>query len=157
MSWGLYFGFFGLSMVKFLFAPFGGPAAGLTFIETYLSCIAGAIFCAFIFYFSAEFFMIRAHKKRKEQIRLALENGTPLKPKKSFTKTNKIIVRLKNKLGIYGIAMYAPFFLSVPIGSIITAKFYGKEKRTFPIIIFGIVINGLITSSMAYGLNHVVF
>jgi len=49
MNWGAYLGFFGLAMIKFLFAPFGGPLAKLTFIETYLSCISGAIFCAIIF------------------------------------------------------------------------------------------------------------
>lgn len=156
MSWGLYFGFFGLSMIKFLFAPFGGPAAGLTFIETYLSCIAGAMVCAFIFYFSAEFFMKRAHNKRVEGIKEALKMGIELKRKKVFTKTNKLVVKMKRKLGIYGISMYAPLFLSVPVGSIITAKFYGKDKRTFPLILGGIVINGLITSGLAYGINHII-
>lgn len=149
MNWGAYLGFFGLAMIKFLFAPFGGPLAKLTFIETYLSCISGAIFCAIIFYFSAEFFMIRAHKKRKLLIQQAKEKGVELKRKKAFTKTNKAIVRMK-RLGIVGICFYAPFFLSVPIGSIISAKFFGKDKRTFPLIVIGIGVNGLITTGLAY-------
>lgn len=149
MNWGAYLGFFGLAMIKFLFAPFGGPLAKLTFIETYLSCISGAIFCAIIFYFSAEFFMIRAHKKRKLLIQQAKEKGVELKRKKAFTKTNKAIVKMK-RLGIVGICFYAPFFLSVPIGSIISAKFFGKDKRTFPLIVLGIGINGLITTGLAY-------
>lgn len=149
MNWGAYLGFFGLAMIKFLFAPFGGPLAKLTFIETYLSCISGAIFCAIIFYFSAEFFMIRAHKKRKLLIQQAKEKGVELKHKKAFTKTNKAIVRMK-RLGIVGICFYAPFFLSVPIGSIISAKFFGKDKRTFPLIVIGIGVNGLITTGLAY-------
>lgn len=149
MNWGAYLGFFGLAMIKFLFAPFGGPLAKLTFIETYLSCISGAIFCAIIFYFSAEFFMIRAHKKRKLLIQQAKDKGIELKHKKAFTKTNKAIVRMK-RLGIVGICFYAPFFLSVPIGSIISAKFFGKDKRTFPLIVIGIGVNGLITTGLAY-------
>lgn len=149
MNWGAYLGFFGLAMIKFLFAPFGGPLAKLTFIETYLSCISGAIFCAIIFYFSAEFFMIRAHKKRKLLIQQAKDKGVELKHKKRFTKTNKAIVKMK-RLGIVGICFYAPFFLSVPIGSIISAKFFGKDKRTFPLIVLGIGINGLITTGLAY-------
>lgn len=136
-------------MIKFLFAPFGGPLAKLTFIETYLSCIAGAIVCAVIFYFSAEFFMIRAHKKRKLLIQQAKEKQIELKRKKAFTKTNKLIVKMK-RLGIVGICFYAPFFLSVPVGSIISAKFFGKDKRTFPLIVLGIGINGLITTGLAY-------
>ena len=137
-------------MIKFLFTPFGGPKAGLSFVETYIVCVAGALLSAAIFFFSSEFFLIRAHKKRKEMIIKSLETGIPLKQKKKFTKTNKLIVRIKHKLGIIGVAFYAPLFLSIPIGTIITAKFYGKEKRTFPLIILGIGINGVITTGIAY-------
>lgn len=150
MNWGLYFGLFGLSMVKFLFAPFGGPKLGLSYLETYVSCVAGAICCAIIFYFSAEFFMIRAHKKRKKMREDALAKGVEPKHKKKFTRTNKFIVRIKRRFGIYGISMYAPLILSVPIGSIISAKFYGKDKRTFPLILAGIVMNGALTTGLAY-------
>lgn len=150
MLWGKYIGFFGFSMIKFLFTPFGGPKAGLSFVETYIVCVAGALLSAAIFFFSSEFFLIRAHKKRKELILKSLETGIPLKQKKKFTKTNKLIVRIKHKLGIIGVAFYAPLFLSIPIGTIITAKFYGKEKRTFPLIILGIGINGVITTGIAY-------
>lgn len=150
MLWGKYIGFFGFSMIKFLFTPFGGPKAGLSFIETYIVCVAGALLSAAIFFFSSEYFLKRAHKKRKELILKSIESGIPLKQKKKFTKTNKLIVRIKHKLGIIGVAFYAPLFLSIPIGTIITAKFYGKEKRTFPLIILGIGINGVITTGIAY-------
>ncbi|MES2557668.1 MAG: hypothetical protein V4604_16040 [Bacteroidota bacterium] len=150
MNWGLYLGLFGLSMIKFLFAPFGGPKLGLSYWETYLSCVSGAICCAIIFYFSAEFFMIRAHKKRKRLYAEALEQGVEPKYKKKFTRMNKFIVKIKRRFGIYGISMYAPLILSVPIGSIISAKFYGKDKRTFPLILAGIILNGALTTGLAY-------
>jgi hypothetical protein len=153
MHWHLYFSLFGLSMIKFMFAPFGGPAMKLNFFETYLSCVAGAFLAAFIFYFSSEFFMIRAHKKRKAELHDSIVNGTPLKFKPKFTRFNKMIVKLKRRLGVYGIAFYAPLFLSVPLGSIVTAKFYGKEKRTFPLILLGICINGFVTTGLAYGIK----
>ena len=73
-----------------------------------------------------------------------------MKAKKKFTRFNKFIVKLKRRFGIYGIAFYAPLFLSVPLGSIVTAKFYGKEKRTFPLILIGICMNGAITTGLAY-------
>lgn len=151
MKWGIYAGFFGLSMIKFLFTPFGGVQAGLSFIETYLACVAGAIASAAIFYYSSEFFMKRAYEKRKEMIRRSVENGIPLKFKKRFTRTNKLVVSMKRRLGIVGISMYAPLLLSVPIGSIITAKFYGKDRRTFPLIVFGMIVNGAITTGITYG------
>jgi hypothetical protein len=150
MNIGKYSIFFFLSMVKFLFTPFGGPAAKLTFMETYLSCVAGGVFSAFIFFFMSDFFMKKAVLKRREQYQAALKNGAVIPFKKKFTFMNKLVVRMKMKIGIFGVAMYAPLFLSVPLGSIITAKFYGKEKKTFPLIVLGMFINGLITSSLAY-------
>lgn len=153
MHWHLYFSLFGLSMIKFLFAPFGGPAMKLNFFETYISCVSGACLAAFIFYFSSEFFMIRAHKKRRMLLHESITNGTPLKYKPKFTRFNKIIVRLKRRMGIFGIAFYAPLFLSVPLGAIVTAKFYGKEKRTFPLILLGIAVNGMMTTGLAYGIK----
>ena len=146
----IYIGFFCFSMIKFLVTPFGGPKAELEFEETYILCVAGAISSAAIFYFSSEYFLKKAHKKRKELIRKSIETGIPLKHKKKFTKANKLIVRIKHRLGIVGVAFYAPLFLSIPLGTIITAKFYGKEKRTFPLIILGIAINGLILTGSAY-------
>lgn len=151
MHWHYYISLFLVSTIKFLFAPFAGPKLQLTFFETYFSCVAGAIVSAAVFYFSSEFFMIRAHKKRIAKIRLAEEQGLEVKHKKKFTRMNKLIVRIKHRLGIIGISMYAPLFLSVPIGSIIAAKFYGKDKRTFPLIVLGMFINGAITTGIAYG------
>ena len=150
MRWHLYFSLFSFSMIKFMFAPFVGPNLKLSFFETYLSCVAGAFLAAFIFYFSSEFFLKRAHKLRKEKIKKAIESGIELKYKRKFTRFNKLIVILKRRFGIYGISMFAPFLLSVPLGSIVTAKFYGKEKKTFPLILLGICTTGLITTSLAY-------
>lgn len=150
MKWAALSSVFIFSTIKFLFAPFTGPGLKLTFIETYLAAVAGAIFCALIFYFSSEFFMIRARKKRHRLYHEALEKGIELKHKRKFTVVNKSIVKLKKRIGLYGIAIYAPFFLSIPLGCIITAKFYGKEKKTFFVILFGIVVNALITTGLAY-------
>lgn len=142
---GVYLSFFLVSTIKFLFAPFGGPAAGLSFIETYLSCCAGAIFSATVFYFASEYFLKRAHDKHQKNL---AENKVSIK--KKFTKTNKKIVNLKRKIGIIGVSVFAPLFLSVPLGCIITAKFYGKEKKTFFLILAGIFFNGLLTTGLAF-------
>jgi hypothetical protein len=153
MRWGVYALFFWISTIKFMFAPIGGPTAKLSFIETYMSCVAGAIVSAAVFFFSSEFFLKRAHVKRKAAREAALISGIPLKSKKKFTRMNKFIVRIKRRFGIIGVSMYAPFFLSVPIGSVIAAKFYGKDKRTFPLIIFGMFFNGALTTGIRYGFD----
>ncbi|MBI2259769.1 MAG: hypothetical protein HYU67_12845 [Flavobacteriia bacterium] len=142
--------FFLLSTIKFLFTPFAGPAAGLNFWETYFSCVLGGLFSAFFFFYFSSFFMKRYQEKKRNKIEQALKEGKTLIPKKTFTKTNKLIVRLKRKFGIVGISFYAPLFLSVPIGSIITAKFFRHDKRTFPLVILGMFKNGLITTGITY-------
>ncbi|PIE87421.1 MAG: hypothetical protein CSA03_00305 [Bacteroidetes bacterium] len=133
-----------------MFAPIGGPHIGLSFLETYLSCVLGAVTAAAIFYFSSNFFMKRAHEKRVQRHRNHIEKGVPHKKKKVFTWTNKTIIKVKRTLGIYGISLWAPLFLSVPLGSIVAAKFFGNDKRTFPLIVFGMFLNGAITTSIAF-------
>ena len=80
--------------------------------------------------------MRRAQLKRMNAILEAKKKGVEYKPKKKFTKMNKLIVWIKRNIGIYGVTLLAPLFLSIPIGSIICAKFYGKRKRTFILMMF---------------------
>lgn len=136
--------------VKFMFAPFYGLAFHLSFIETLVFTYVGGFFSACIFYWSAEYFMKRASKKRIAKYHAIIQKGGTFVPKKYMTRTNKAIVKVKRSIGIWGIALYAPLFLSVPIGSIITAKFYGKEKRTFLIVLLGLALNDTIISCLAY-------
>ena len=150
MNWGAILVLFGLSTVKFAFAPFGGKIANLTFIETYLGCCSGAILSSAIFYFSANYF-IKRNIERKKRIRLdLLDKGLPIPLEKRFTKMNKGVMKMKRSIGVIGITFWAPFFLSIPLGSIITAKFYGHNNTTFLLVILGIFLNGLITTGITY-------
>ncbi len=150
MQWVALSSVFFTAMVKFMFSPALGPALNLSYIETYIANAAGAILSMVIFYFAAEFFLKRSHEKKVKKYREALDAGIVPAPKKVFTKRNKTIIRLKNKIGIVPFAFWAPFFLSIPIGSIITAKFFGKRRLTFPLMIIGVFLNNTITVSFVY-------
>jgi hypothetical protein len=150
MAWGAISSLFFISWIKFMFAPFGGPALGLSFLETYTGCITGAILSSALFYFSADYLMDRATAKRIQKQKEALKNGSPMKRKKNFTRMNKFIVKIKRSLGQVGICFWAPFFLSIPIGSIISAKFYGHSNKSYPLIVLGIFLNGIVTTGIAY-------
>ena len=150
MAWGAMISLFFLSFIKFMFAPFAGPKLNLSFLETYVACVAGGIIGSAIFYFAAEFLMLRAKEKKKKQFQEAIAAGKAPKRKKNFTRMNKFILKIKKTFGQFGIAMWAPFFLSVPIGSIIAAKFYGDSKKTYPLIVLGMLVNGLITTSITF-------
>lgn len=133
-----------------MFTPLGGPDMGLSFFETYFSCVAGGIVGSAVFYFSGGYFIRRAIEKREKLIADNLAKGIETPPKKRFTRMNKFIVKLKRSIGIVGISFWAPFFLSIPVGSIVTAKFYGDDKRTYPLIVIGMFINAFATTGIAY-------
>lgn len=153
MNWGAVSSVFVLAMFKFMFAAVPGAVVNIPFEQTYLALCAGGIVSSGVFYFSAELFMKISRNKRNKLILEAQLKGNQLKPKRKFTRMNKFIVRIKRKLGIFGISLFAPLFLSIPIGSIITAKFYGRKLITYPLIIAGIALNGVLITLLSYMFN----
>jgi hypothetical protein len=122
----------------------------LNYVETVISIFVGAVISAAFFFFSAEYFMQRAQKKRIKLMQEAHKNGETIAQKRVFSRMNKGVVRLKLRFGKIGICFWAPFLLSVPVGSIIVAKFYGKYSFTFLYVILGMLINSLLTSFIVY-------
>ncbi len=143
MNWGLLASVFFLATFKFMFAPFTGCALGLPFWETFIASAIGGIVSASIFFFLSELIINISHRRN-------LKSGKIKINKKKFTRTNRAIIRVKRSLGIYGICFLGPFFLSVPIGSIVAAKLYGKLTRTYPLIVIGMFLNSFAMSSIAY-------
>lgn len=150
MNWSGYITLASVATIKFMFSAIPGPAMGLNYFETVGSISFGAIVSAAFFYFSSEFFMNRAREKKLKVHLEAEANGLPYARKKTFSRVNKAIVKLKLRLGKFGICFWAPFFLSVPVGSIVAAKFYGKYSFTFLFILTGIILNAFLTSFIVY-------
>ena len=150
MNWGAIIGIFFSAFIKFMIAPFISANLGLDFYTTWISVFSGGLVSAVVFYFASEFFMIRIHNKKIKKNKDAIQSGNPLKLKKNFTEVNKYLVKFKHSIGQKGICILAPLFLSVPIGSIVCAKFYGQSKKTFPIIVFGLAMNSFILSILAF-------
>ena len=144
---------FFLATVKFSVSTIPGPSLGLSFVETFLASFLGCSISAAFFYIASEFVIQWAQKRRLKKEELLLQQGKEIKKRKIFTKLNRFIFILKSKLAIYGICFWVPFFFSVPLGCIIVAKLYGKEARTYPLIVLGMAINALITTSLVYGIH----
>lgn len=131
---------FWLGTFKFLFAHWiaYGIASKIDdqphYIEIFIAVTAGAWISMGVFYFMSELLMKAAAKKRHEKYQAAKAAGIELPHKKRFTRMNKAVVKMKRSIGIYGITLIAPLLLSIPIGSIVCAKFYGHEKKTFPLM-----------------------
>jgi hypothetical protein len=150
MNWPAISSIFFVATFKFMFAPFAGPHLHLPFYQTYLAAFIGGSLSSAVFYFASDFFMEWTHRRKVRKQTLLLEQGLPIPKKKVFTKTNRLVIRLKMKFGKYGICFWAPFFFSVPLGSIIVAKFYGKLRESYPLILLGMAINATITTFLAY-------
>jgi hypothetical protein len=139
-----------LASVKFMFAPIYGKAIGLSFVETYVSLVCGGIITSFIFFKLTYKLLKRAADKRRMRRTNAIAMGFEYFEPKKFTRTNKIIVKTRRRFGFFVCAFFFPFILSVPVGTIIATKFYGKKTMFFPIVIAGLATNGLIGTLLTF-------
>lgn len=138
--------FFGTT--KFLLAPFIGiNGFGLSIFETYITVSLGGIFGATLFFYLGNKLMDISFKKKLKKIEKLKAEGKPLP--KIMTKTNKTIIKVKHGFGIWGLAFLTATFISIPVGSIICAKFYHHNKMSIFIIYFFVLVNALILSFIA--------
>ena len=150
MNWTGFWTIFFLATIKFSVSTVPGPHLGMTYFETVLAAFAGGSVCALVSYFASDLILLFLKKRaaRKHEKMIA-NNITPPK-KRKFTRMNRFIVRIKMKFGQVGICFYAPFFLSIPVGCIVVAKFYGKRWEAFPLILLGLAVNSSLTSILVY-------
>lgn len=137
MSWLAFLSIFGMGIVKFLFTP----TYAYTVLddpnhwEILVPMISGALFGFNLFYWFSEIFMERAKKKRIKALQLG-----KTRRKKSFTKLNKFIVKIKmSKTGLIILSTIGLMFMSIPIGGIVLAKFY-REKHIAYFLGMGTII-----------------
>jgi hypothetical protein len=147
MSWGAIFTTILLGTIKFLFAPLSGAGMGLSFFEAMISSLIGAWLSASIFYHLSDHFLNKAREKRLVQFKLTGEIPSLSKKKRLV---NRFILKIKKSVGQVGICFLAPLFLSVPLGTIICAKFYFKKKYTFILILCGLLINSFLLSVISF-------
>ncbi len=53
------------------------------------------------------------------------------KKKRTFSKRNRRLVRFKKKYGLPGIVVLTPVLLSIPVGTFLIVKYYGKQKQNY--------------------------
>jgi uncharacterized membrane protein YuzA (DUF378 family) len=128
-----------LSGTKFLFAPWTTMWTGYNFIETVLITSLGGIAGVLVFYHFGEFMnrKIQEWLNRRKKVR---------KPKKTFSKRNKLIVKTKITYGLVGLAAITPTLLSIPVGSIIAARLFRQNKLVLPALMASVVIWSLLIS-----------
>ena len=114
-----------LSTVKFVLGAVPlALALGFSFWKTIIVTVTGGWVGMTLFVSLGEF-IVKKTMQRKEKRRAEGK----LKNKKNFTRTNKIIVYVKRNFGLPGIALLTPLLLSIPIGSIIAARYFRHKSK----------------------------
>lgn len=109
-----------LSSVKFFAGPILAKSIGFTYLKTLVVSSLGGIFGVFSFYnlgtrivdFFPNFFK-------------------PIKKKKKiFTKKNKFFVNVIRNYGLFGLSIFSPVLISIPVGAFLAARFFNNQKNT---------------------------
>ncbi|MBV6484923.1 MAG: hypothetical protein KFKLKKLM_01461 [Flavobacteriales bacterium] len=115
--------------IKFLFAAgYLLIDKGYPYHQTVLLLIVGGTIGVFVFYYFSSWINQLINRLIKRS-----------KPRKIFTKQNRIIVNIKAKYGIYGIAFLMPIFFSIPVGCFLASRFYMNKKSTLPILLLAVL------------------
>ncbi|MBX7093847.1 MAG: hypothetical protein K1X56_03925 [Flavobacteriales bacterium] len=129
MNWiGLITVFF-LGATKFLFAPSAALGAGFTTWETVILVAVSGLFGVSFFYLGADSIISWSQNRRKKKDQQKREAGIVV-VRKVFTPFKRKVVRIKNRFGIIGIAIVTPCIISIPIGSILAARFFPNKIKT---------------------------
>lgn len=132
---------FALSMLKYPFSQVTATGLGFGFLSTFLITTLGGCTGVIVFYRASGWLMDRARDRKLK--RLAAGHA----PKRSFTRTNRTIVRVKRSQGLSGLAFLTPILISVPIGSVLAAKYFRNDRRTLPILLVSVVAWGIVLTS----------
>lgn len=125
-----------MSTVKFVFG--GVPLAlglGFSFFQAVTVTSLGGFVGVAVFVNTSDK-LIAYLKKRK--ILKQLENPNQVR-KKSFTRTNKIIIIVKQRFGLLGISLLTPLLLSIPIGCFLAVRYF-NDKQKILFYMFGSIL-----------------
>jgi len=97
--------------------------------KTLILTNAGGLFGIFFFSYISEF-LIQFWKKHISPFfrkHLMKKNVFKKREKKIFTRQNRRIINIRSKYGLTGIALATPVILSIPIGTFLIVRYFGKK------------------------------
>lgn len=117
------------SAIKFFLAPTAVYLSGYNILQTIAITVTGGFIGVLVFFYLGGAFF--------QWISSKFSSGKE-SPKKVFSKKNRVIIKVKRSYGLYGLAFLTPCLLSIPIGTIIGAKYYRNDKRAIPAFFAGV-------------------
>ena len=132
----------GLSAFRHTFG--GVPLAsgyGFSYFEVALLTAVGGTIGLLLFIYVAKFLSFCFAKL------LGLKRSR--KPK-TFTFRNRLLVKIKQRWGLYGIAFLTPPLLSIPIGTTIAASMYKDKRKVFVVLFTAVLFWSFAGAFMSY-------
>ena len=126
-----------LTMLKFLFGPTLGYAAGLPMWMTFLISIIGMMLSVVLFTYVGDFIRDRFFKSLFEQ-------------KKTFTKRKRLIVKIWTKYGVFGVAFLTPILFTPIPGTLILVSFQTPNILIFRSMLISAIFWSIVFTYIVY-------
>jgi hypothetical protein len=131
------------SMVKFTLSPLLSLSLGYSTGQTLLITGIGGCLGVSVFFLSSGWIF-----GWLEDRRAAAGAGGRRNNRRSFTRANKIIVKVKRRQGLNGLAAITPIIISIPIGTMIAAKYFRHDRRTLPVLFSSVIFWDIIICTL---------
>lgn len=140
-----------IASVKFLIAPFEAERYQFSFWESFTVTTLGGVIGILAFYFAGT--KITGWWRRFTDLIKSVFLRRPLAeiraiPRRNFTRMRRMIIWVKTRFGLAGIAFITPCLISIPIGTVIATDIFRKRKPVMlylfaSLIFWSLVLNGL--------------
>ena len=125
-----------LGTVKFVFGAV--PLAlsfGFSFFEAVVVTTLGG-FTGVLAFVALSDIILRKLKERRLKKK---HDQDPTPKKKMFSKKNRLIVHVKHRFGLLGIAVLTPLLFSIPVGCFLAIRYF-KDKQRIIIYMFASIL-----------------
>jgi hypothetical protein len=146
-----------IASVKFFWATPYALLFNLNYIETIVMVEIGGLL-GFLFYYYFFAFLLKELKLSWPNVyritpaifKVGFEQWLTERRKRKltarkFTRTNKMIVKIRDKWGMIGIIVLTPILLSIPIGALLGTKYFRHIHGFIPWMLVSISLWGIIS------------
>jgi len=123
--------------------PFALLVYGYSFHETVVMTSFGGILGVVVFTYFSEWIINMWNRFIKRT-----STNRDGKKKQIFSKRNRLIVKVKSKFGIMGIAFISPSFITIPIGTFILVRYFRNKKKIIVYESLSVVFWSVLTASI---------
>ena len=133
-----------MSAIKFMLgAPLALFVHGYSFNETVMMTSFGGILGVVFFTYFSEWTINMWKRFRKKP-----STDRHGKKKQIFTRRKRLIVKVKSKYGIIGIAFISPSLITIPIGTFILVRYFRNKRKIIVYESLSVVFWSVLTASV---------